>query len=99
MGTVSRVVLVLLRLGQLVCGAVVLGILGYFFNLISEAGVIDPNARLIYATVIAALTIIAAIIFMAPFAYSFWSFPIDFLFFVAWLVVFCVLETVSPPRL
>jgi hypothetical protein len=49
--------------------------------------------------VIAALTIIAAIIFMAPFAYSFWPFPIDFLFFVAWLIVFCVLETVSRPSL
>lgn len=89
----------LLRLGQLVCGAIVLGIVGYFFSLVSDAGVIDPNARLVYAAVIAALTILGAIIFMAPFAYSFWSFPVDFIFFAAWLVVFCALETVSCPSL
>jgi hypothetical protein len=94
MGTVSRVLLVFLRLGQLACGAIVLGILGHFFFLVGDAGVIDPSARLIYTTVIAALTIIAAIVFIAPFAYSFWSFPLDFFLFAAWLVAFCVCETV-----
>jgi hypothetical protein len=58
-------------------------------------GIIEPNGRLIYAAVVAALTIIDAIIFMLPFAYSFWSFPVDFFLFVAWLVAFCLCETAS----
>lgn len=103
MGTVSRVLLVLLRLGQLASGAIVLGLLSRFFYLLNDsapaddAGAIEPNGRLIYAAIIAALTILAALIFMLPLAYSFWSWPIDFLFFAAWLVVFCLLETVSWP--
>ncbi|KXX82194.1 hypothetical protein MMYC01_201693 [Madurella mycetomatis] len=93
--------LVLLRIGQLASGAIVLGLLSRFFYLLNDtapaddAGAIEPNGRLIYATVIAALTIIAALIFMPPLAYSFWSWPIDFLFSVAWLAVFCLLETLT----
>ncbi|KAK4096178.1 hypothetical protein N658DRAFT_527923 [Parathielavia hyrcaniae] len=34
---------------------------------------------------------------MAPLAYSFWVWPLDFLLAAAWLAVFCVLVTVSPP--
>ncbi|KAK4151698.1 hypothetical protein C8A00DRAFT_45146 [Chaetomidium leptoderma] len=95
MGTVSRVLLVILRLGELTCGAVVLGILGRFFHLVDDAGLVDPSGRLVYAAVVAALTILAALIFIAPFAYSFWSFPIDFFLFAAWLAAFCVLETLT----
>lgn len=95
MGTVSRVLSVLLRLGELACGAIVLGILGRFFYLAGDAGIVDPDGRLIYTTVVASLTIIDAIVFMPPFAYSFWSFPIDFILFVAWLVAFCLGETAS----
>ncbi|KAK4118318.1 hypothetical protein N657DRAFT_675616 [Parathielavia appendiculata] len=49
MVTVSRVLLVLLRLLQLTSAVIVLGILGYFFYLVKDAGVIEPNARLVYA--------------------------------------------------
>jgi hypothetical protein len=94
-GTASRGLSVFLRLGELVCGVVVLGLIGRSFYLTGRAGVDEPNGRLIYATVIAALTIIHAIFFMPPLGYVFWFFPIDLFFFVAWLVVFCLLETVS----
>jgi hypothetical protein len=94
MATVSRVLLVFLRLGQLACGAIVLGIIAYLFHRVSTAGV-GPNGRLVYAAVIAALTIIDALVFIVPMAYAFWSFPIDFFLAVAWLIVFIVLETVS----
>lgn len=95
MGTGSRVLLVLLRLWQLFCGAIVLGILGRFFHLVDEAGVGGPDGKLVYMAVIAALTILDALVFLLPFAYSFWSFPIDIVLFVAWLVAFCLGETVS----
>jgi len=94
-GTASRFVSIFLRLGELTCGAIVLGLLGRAFYLIGQAGVDDPNGRLVFATVIAALTVLHALFFMPPLGYVFWFFPIDFFFFVAWLVVFCLLETVS----
>jgi len=96
-GSASRGLSVFLRVFELACGAIVLGLLGRAFYLIDNAGVYDPNARLVYSAVIAAMTIIHAIFFMPPLGYNFWFFPIDFFFFVAWLVVFCVLVTVSVP--
>jgi len=95
-GTASRVFNVLFRLGELCCGAIVLGILGRLFYLVDLGGS-HPNARLIYAAVIASLTILHSILFLPPFPYTFWTFPIDIFFFVAWLVVFCLLVTVSVP--
>ena len=93
-GHASRGLSVFLRLGELTCGAIVLGIVGRLLDLVDEGGS-QPNARLIYAVVIASLTIIFSLFFILPMAYSFWSFPIDFFMFAAWLVVFALLETVS----
>ncbi|KAK0621025.1 hypothetical protein B0T14DRAFT_538201 [Immersiella caudata] len=84
---------VFLRLGELICGAIVLGLLGRAFYLIRQAGVTDPNGRLIYVAVTAALAILYSLFFTPPLGYSFWFFPIDFFFFAAWLVAFCLLET------
>lgn len=102
MDTVSRALWVLLRLSQLASGAIVLGLLGRWFSALNDSapadagGANEPDGRLIYAAVIAALTDFAALVFLPPLAYSFWAWPIDLLFFVAWLIAFCLLETVSP---
>ncbi|KAK0736322.1 hypothetical protein B0T21DRAFT_383891 [Apiosordaria backusii] len=95
MGSASKVLLVLLRLGELVCGAVVLGLLGRAFYLINDAGVLEPEGRLIYAAVVASLTILDSLVFIVPFAYSYWSFPLDFIFFVLWIVAFGLLESLT----
>lgn len=94
-GTASRALSVFLRLFELAYGAIVLGLLARNFYLIDNAGVIEPNARLVFAAVIASLTIIFSIFTMPPLAYAFWLFPLDFFFFAAWLVVFCLLETLT----
>ncbi|KAK4188932.1 hypothetical protein QBC35DRAFT_531342 [Podospora australis] len=99
-GTVSKLLLVILRVGEFICGAVVLGLLGRVFHLIDDApGVLDPNGRLIYAAVLAGLTILDSLIFIFPAAYAFWSWPLDSMLFVAWIVAFGLLESylVSPP--
>lgn len=95
-GGASRGLSVFLRLGELTCGAIVLGIIGRLLDLVDEAGS-SPNARLIYTVVVASLTIIFSLFFILPMAYSFWAFPVDFFMFAAWLVAFCLLETVSLP--
>ncbi|KAK4209504.1 hypothetical protein QBC37DRAFT_450193 [Rhypophila decipiens] len=93
-GGASRGLSVFLRLGELACGAVVLGIIGRLLDLVDEAGS-SPNARLIYTVVVASLTIIFSLFFILPLAYSFWAFPIDLFMFAAWLAAFCLLETLT----
>jgi hypothetical protein len=96
---VSRVTVisVLLRLGQLACGSIVMGLLAHFFNLIHDIGGDnkDPHGRLVFAAAIASVTILAALLCLPPYAYSFWAWPIDLFLAVAWLVVFSLLETVG----
>ncbi|KAK4643941.1 hypothetical protein QC761_0047500 [Podospora bellae-mahoneyi] len=99
MGATSRVLLVLCRLGELVCGAVVLGLLGQAFSLINDAGVLEPEGRLIYTAVVASLTMIDSLIFIVPFAYSYWSFLLDFILFVLWIVAFGLLESALQTKL
>lgn len=94
-GTTSRILSVFLRAGQLVCGAVVLGILGHFFHNVHKAGVVSSNGRLIYAAVIAGITILASLLCLVPFAHTFWAFPLDLLLFAAWLIAFSLTETAS----
>ncbi|KAK1749785.1 hypothetical protein QBC47DRAFT_354510 [Echria macrotheca] len=94
-GTASRALSVLLRLGELASGAIVLGLLGRLFYLLDNAGVSDPSARLVYAVVIASLTILASLVLLPPLAYSFWLFPVDWFFFAAWLAAFIALETLT----
>ncbi|KAK3688891.1 hypothetical protein B0T22DRAFT_535965 [Podospora appendiculata] len=79
-GTSSRALHVFFRLGELVCACIVVGLIGRFLFLIDEAN----SARLVYGIVIGSLTILFSL-----------SFPLDFLMFAAWLIVFCLLETLT----
>ena len=93
-GTLSRGLFVMLRIGELLSGVIVLSLTGRFFFLL-DVGLGSPNARLIYTSVIASMTVVLSLLFMPPLPYAFWSFPIDMFMFAAWLVAFCLLETVS----
>ncbi|KAK0630516.1 hypothetical protein B0T17DRAFT_590006 [Bombardia bombarda] len=92
MGAFSRVVLVLLRVWELICSVIVLGILGRFLHLADMAGALK-DSRMIYTIVIASISAIYSILFILPFIYAFLGFPVDLLLFVAWLVAFCLLIT------
>ena len=98
MGSASKVVSVFLRLGELVCSVIVLGIVGHFLSVISDANIFS-DSRLVYATVVASLGTFFSVILLPPFTYSFLAFPIDFIMAILWLVSFCLLEAVSeqPP--
>ncbi len=96
MGTASKVVMVVLRVWQLICSAIVLGILAAFMNRLHD--VHGPkDGRIVYSIVTASISTAFSIIFIAPFFYSFLAFPFDFVLFVMWLVAFCLLESVSVP--
>ena len=95
MGSASKVLLVVLRVWQLICSVVVLGILAAFMNRVHDANG-PKDGRIIYSIVTASISTAFSIIFIAPFFYSFLAFPFDFVLFVMWLVAFCLLETVRP---
>jgi hypothetical protein len=99
MGAVSKVLAVTLRLGELVCGVIVLGLLGRFLAIVGQANTY-ADSRIVYTVVIACIAIALSIIFLPPFTYSFMAFPVDFIMFTLFLVAFCLLEAVrktTPP--
>jgi hypothetical protein len=99
MGAASKGLAVILRLGELSCSVIVLGILGRFLAIVGQANTY-ADSRIVYAVVVASIAIAFSIIFFPPFTYSFMAFPVDFILFTLFLVAFCLLETVrtnKPP--
>jgi hypothetical protein len=94
MGKGSKIALVLLRVWQIIA-VIVLGILANFLRLVNEAPGAWRDGRIIYGIVTASISIVYSIVFIAPFIYAFLGFPMDFVLFVMWLVLFCLLATVS----
>jgi hypothetical protein len=96
MGTASKVVSVVFRIGELTCACIVLGILGRFLYLL-DLGNGHGDSKIIYAEVIAGISVAASIILLPPFLYSFWAFPLDCALFICWMVAFGLLDNVSAP--
>jgi len=94
MGSVSKVLSVILRLGELVFGVIVLAVLGRFLYLVGEANAY-ADSRVIYTTVVSSIAIALSILLMPPFTYSFMAFPVDFILFALFLVAFCLLEALT----
>ncbi|KIW94374.1 uncharacterized protein Z519_04350 [Cladophialophora bantiana CBS 173.52] len=90
MGVGSQVASFCLRIGEVICAAIVAGILGYYLHLLDDANA-HANGRIIYTQVIAGISILAALVFMPPLKYSFWAFPLDFALFICWIVSFGLL--------
>ncbi|KAH8817219.1 hypothetical protein F5884DRAFT_245515 [Xylogone sp. PMI_703] len=87
MGAASKTLSVLLRFWELACAAIVAGIFGRFLHILDVANV-GGSSRIIYAEVIAGISIVAALVLFPPLRYSFWCFPVDFILWVCWLVAF-----------
>jgi hypothetical protein len=96
-GSGHKVASVILRFLELACGAIVLGLLGRFCYLINETSNVSVDGRIIYAMVVAGITIVYSIVVFAPIDILFMAFPFDFILFIMWLIAFCLLETVRTP--
>ncbi|KAK1760099.1 hypothetical protein QBC47DRAFT_448706 [Echria macrotheca] len=92
MGSTSRICCVILRVWELVCSAVVLGLVARFVHVVIVGGG-SNDSRLIYTLVLACISTLYSILFIAPFHYTFLAFPADFALFIMWLVAFCLLVT------
>ncbi|KAH7067708.1 hypothetical protein BKA63DRAFT_522667 [Paraphoma chrysanthemicola] len=95
MGSGSKVFSVILRLGELCCSVIVVALLGRFFYLVNIGPNWSVNGRLIYADVISCLQIIASIILLIPYKYSFYAWPLDAIFFVCSIVAFGLLADLN----
>src|SRR5690348_13496680 len=94
MGAIIKVVSSCLRIGELICAAIVAGILGHYLYLLDQAHA-DANERIVYTVAVAGISIFFAILLMPPFPYSFWAFPLEFALFICWMVAFGLLVDVS----
>jgi hypothetical protein len=90
MPVISRLVSICLRVGELAFAAVVAGIIGSYLHGF-DATHSWPGARFIYTEVIAAISILLAIIWLLPFAGGFIHWPADLILCAAWFAVFGLL--------
>jgi len=86
----SRLFSILLRILQLIAAVVVTGIVSDYVNDVNKANG-NPADRMVYTLVIAVFSIIMAFLLLIPFTATLTLFPLDFLFFILWIVSFGLL--------
>ncbi|KAH6838401.1 hypothetical protein B0I37DRAFT_419687 [Chaetomium sp. MPI-CAGE-AT-0009] len=94
MGASSKVLSVILRLGELSSSVIVLGLVGRVLWHVGQANTYS-DARLVFVTVVACISTVASLLLMAPFTFTFFACPFDLVLFVLWLVAFIFLELLT----
>jgi len=87
---VDRLVNIFLRLCQLAFAAIAAGLTGDYLHEIRHGGGYDKG-RFVYTEVIAAISILLALLWLIPFSATFIHWPVDLLLFAAWMVSFGLL--------
>ncbi|KAJ9293986.1 hypothetical protein DTO271G3_7362 [Paecilomyces variotii] len=90
MPLISRVVSIFLRIGEICFGAIVAGIIGWYLHHYDSTHS-WPRARWIYTEVVAGLSVLLGLLWLIPFASSFFVWPIDVILGLAWFAAFGVL--------
>ena len=94
MGLASRITAVVFRVMEFISAVIVAALLGRYLRLLHLAGA-SGGSRVIYAEVIAGLSIFFSLLLFPPVRYSFYAFPLDFALFICWMVAFGLLDNVS----
>jgi hypothetical protein len=79
----------LLRLAELAFAAIVAGLTGVYLHAVKSGA--SGQGRFIYTEVIAAISILLALLWLLPFSGGFIHWPVDFVLSVAWFVSFGLL--------
>ncbi|KAH8805122.1 hypothetical protein F5884DRAFT_440708 [Xylogone sp. PMI_703] len=87
MGLMSKAASLLLRFWQLACASIVAGLFGQYLHYLDLASA-PGSGRIIYAVVLAGISILAALLLMILLKHSFRIFILDFIFFICWMVAF-----------
>lgn len=88
---------VVVRFLEFVSAVVVAGILGRFLYLL-DLGHASTDDRIIYAEVIAGISIACSLVLIPPLRYSFYAFLLDLASSICWMVAFGLLKNVSPSK-
>jgi hypothetical protein len=91
---ISRLLSVVLRIGEIAFAAVVAGVVGEYLHQFDKAHA-WPQSRFIYTEVVAGLSILLALFWLIPFTDSVINWPGDLIFFILWVVAFALLINVS----
>ena len=89
----DRIVSLVLRAAELAFAAIVAGVNGEYLH--KATGTAWDNGRFIYTEVVAALSILFAIIWLFPFSGSFIHWPMDLVLSLCWFAAFGLLVNVS----
>ncbi|KAF2109212.1 integral membrane protein [Lophiotrema nucula] len=87
---ISRTVSIILRFGEFVSAAVVLGLAAHFLNQYDNYRV-GPLGREVYTIIIAALSVIFSVVWLIPTTASMLHYPADLFLSAAWFAAFGVL--------
>ncbi|PLB37919.1 MARVEL domain-containing protein [Aspergillus candidus] len=90
MPVLSRILSIALRTVEIICGAVVAGIIGYYLNSFDKLETWS-QARWIYTEVVAAVSIILGFLWLIPCSFGFFSWPFDVIISCAWFAAFGIL--------
>ncbi|KAL2436925.1 hypothetical protein ABEF95_015463 [Exophiala dermatitidis] len=90
MPVISRILSIALRGGQLAFAAVVAGIVGSYLHGYRHGSGL-PLARFIYIEIVAAISILLALLWLLPFSAGFIHWPVDLLLSFAWFAAFALL--------
>ncbi|KAL1971017.1 hypothetical protein VTN77DRAFT_2851 [Rasamsonia byssochlamydoides] len=88
MPVISRLLSIVLRVGEIGFAAVVAGIIGYYLHEVDDSW---PQGRWIYTEVIAGLSILLGLLWLIPFASTFFVWPVDVVISLAWFAAFGIL--------
>ena len=94
MQTWIKVVSVIFRVAQLICSAIVVGILGAWEHRVNQAPISHNNGRIIYSLVTGSLGLFVSILFIIPWIWFFYAFAMDFILFIMFLVAFGLMANV-----
>jgi hypothetical protein len=90
MAIISRLLSVLIRVGEIAFAAVVAGTIGSYLHQLSGVHGWDQG-RWIYVEVIAGLSILLGLLWLLPFAHTFFVWPLEIIISLAWFAAFGLL--------
>jgi hypothetical protein len=89
---IPRLASTALRAAQFICAAVVLGLTSYLLHLNHAHHLIAPFGRLFFSVVVAAISVVASLIWMLPTTSHVANYIADLLFCALWFAVFGLLQ-------
>jgi hypothetical protein len=98
MGTASKAFNVCLRIWELICAAVVTGVVGEYVHYTTD-GHAHNNSKIIYTLALGGISILFSLILLPPYKHAFWAFPLDLALFIMWMTSFGLLLGVGSHKI